>query len=584
MPLHVQNPMQICSVDFVLGRVPKVCALVLIAVIAFLVTHTSLAAPRVTVSGASRLEVRASGPSASLTVIGALRDENGSPITDAQLVVTPLANGDVPVRWQSVAACGASDRPSFSSDPERTVTTDSVGSFCLRGVLSRGDATIRVVFGGTPLHEATRTEVLWDAAQRPASLQFSPRPDRIDLDAPRVIVFARFKPPDGVSPLGYKISLDDGNGKKLAESPSDASGDVHFDLPTSAFEGPGIGTLRATFAGDGDLTMCSVSATVTRTARVRMAPEEQELRGDPSRGIGMRLHATTSRGLAEGGMVEASAGHERVGTASVREGVADLTLSFRPRRDYQRTAITLRYKPDAPYYESAGSVGIVVISEQPSPWLRVLPIAAALAVAAWLLRGWWRPRRREPSVPRRGEPTGVPSLEVVGASGERDAWTGRVIDAHEGTPIGNARIRVTVPTFVEEDVVVDVRAGDDGSFAFRVRSSEKELRLTVESEWHAAVERALPPPSDMVVALVSRRRILVERLVKWARRAGKPWFREPEPTPGHVARVSRQQRQGGGRVESWAEQVERRAYGPDPVDAAAEREVREMEPRGQPLR
>lgn len=551
-----------------------------------LVTLVSLvppvaAAPRVQVRGNSRLEVRASGPRDRIQVSGTLRDETGSPVPDALVVLTPMADSTMDIPWKTVGSCSG-EGGAGAGTVEHAVVTDSMGGFCVVGSLARGEALVRLVYAGGPLHEGTRSEVLWNAQQQPLTVSFAPRPERVDLDGQRVVIFARATTPPGVSSQGLTLVLTEDEGRALATTMTDEAGAAHFDFASSAMQGPGIGTLHVTFPGREDLATTSASATVTRTARVRLAAQQQEVRGDPSRGLVVRVQALTSRGPASSGTIEASLDHDVVGTGHVADGWADVVMTFRPRRDTGSHGVTLRYRPDAPYFEQAGSISVAVIAVQPSLWLRAVPLVLAALVGTWLLRGWWRPKRRERQAMARPSVKGVSSLEIVRPLNTRDRWTGKVVDAHDESPIAHARVRVVVPTFLELDVVVDERTNARGIFEFVLRTAEKDLRLRVESEFHGEIDRPLPPASEMVVALVSRRRLLLDRLVRWARRSGKPWHQQPDPTPGHVARVARGQR--GDAVARWAERVEAGAYGPDPVDYRSEKEVRDMEPRGQPLR
>jgi hypothetical protein len=77
--------------------------------------------------------------------------------------------------------------------------------------------------------------------------------------------------------------------------------------------------------------------------------------------------------------------------------------------------------------------------------------------------------------------------------------------------------------------------------------------------------------------LVTRRRALLERLVRWARRRGAPFDSSTEPTPGHVRRVAA--RSSVSEVEAWATKVEDAVYGPEKVTASVEQQVRAVEPR-----
>jgi hypothetical protein len=75
---------------------------------------------------------------------------------------------------------------------------------------------------------------------------------------------------------------------------------------------------------------------------------------------------------------------------------------------------------------------------------------------------------------------------------------------------------------------------------------------------------------------VLRRRALLERLVDWARRRGRPYDAKPEPTPGHVRRAAGSEFS----VARWADAVERAAYGGGVVDEHAQAEVDRLAPPG----
>ena len=76
-------------------------------------------------------------------------------------------------------------------------------------------------------------------------------------------------------------------------------------------------------------------------------------------------------------------------------------------------------------------------------------------------------------------------------------------------------------------------------------------------------------PGLLELSLISRRRALMQRLVRWAERRGKPWTRPSgEPTPAQIAAVAVNEAEP--EVERWARGVERLAFGPTPPDAAAE--------------
>jgi hypothetical protein len=565
-----------------LGRIAPLAAVLAIA--HSVGSQPARAAPRVRVRGGSRIEMKASGPAAGLTVSGTVLDEVGAPIARARVVATPLADPDVAVPWASVSPCGQSPGATFSPHTDHAFDTDDAGGFCLTARLDRGHATLRAVFGGDTLHQGTRTDIVWDAAQRSATMSFAPRPERVDLDAAHARVAVRLAGAPGSSVRGLVVRLEDEGHPLLAEARTDDEGVARLEVPTSKLGGPGIGALRAQFAGTTELSAAETTAAVTRFARVRVTPEAEMVRADPERGVGVLVRVETSRGPVTAGSVEARLGASVVGTAPVQRGVADLLATFASSRGEKGWALELRYASDTPFYAAGAPAVVRVVPVRAGGAWRVVPVLAALAVAGWLLRGWRRPKRREPRRGERIEPTGAASVEVVGAAKARGTWSGRVVDAHDAAPVPRARVRVIAPSFVDLDVVAEVFADDAGGFSFHVASAERDLRMRVEAPMHAEIDRALPPPSEMVIALVSRRRMLLERLVGWARRAGRPWDEPPEPTPGHVARVARAGRRARDEIALWAQNVERKAYGPEPVGAREDTEVRNMEPPGQALR
>lgn len=546
--------------------------------------RASDASPRVQVRGSSRLEIHATGPASRITIRGFVRDEVGTPIARAPVLFVPFATPEVSIPWTSITLCDRPPPSDYADHDEHLAEADDAGAFCLVASLPRTHATLRAKFGGDALHEGTQTEMQWDASQRSTSLAFVARPDRIDLDAPRLHASAKVTVPPDMTSSGHALNLYDERGQELANSTTNSEGLAQFDVPTTRLDGPGIGGLRASFAGSATLAFDETTATVTRYARVRLEVNTHKIEGEPSRGLDIQVHATTSRGPVVSGTVQALFGASVVGTGAVRDGVSSLTVLVVPPRGMETLPIEFRYVPDAPFYEPGAPVQLAIRVKRSSAVLRFVPVVALLGVAAWLLQGWRRPKRREPLA--RGEqnwPVGNATIEVLRPSSDPLRWSGKVVDAHDGTPIAHATVRVIAPSFVDLDVVVTASTDVGGAFAFTLTSSRGDLRLRTESSMHAELERVLPPPSDMLISLISRRRMLLQRLVDWARRAGRPWDAAPESTPGHLYRVARRQRRNDD-VAVWAETLERKAYGPELVDARAEREVQALEPGWQPPR
>src|SRR5690606_10572300 len=103
-------------------------------------------------------------------------------------------------------------------------------------------------------------------------------------------------------------------------------------------------------------------------------------------------------------------------------------------------------------------------------------------------------------------------------------WRGRVIDAHDGAPIAGAEIVVHRPTFEGDGVVARAVASADGTFVVEPGATEvTDATLRVDGPLHAVLEQPLPAAGELRIALVTRRRALLERLVRWARARGSPW-------------------------------------------------------------
>jgi hypothetical protein len=158
-------------------------------------------------------------------------------------------------------------------------------------------------------------------------------------------------------------------------------------------------------------------------------------------------------------------------------------------------------------------------------------------------------------------------------------WAGSILDAHDDAPIEGARVEVVWGrSFVGAKSLVRLA---DARGAFHIDPipdwgpSAAEATLTVSAPHHASLVRVLPPPGRLTIALSTRRRALLARLVEVGAR-----FRggvKPDPTPDelarHAAEVSR------GDVAAWARAVEGAAYGPDSIDQEREAAVSALEPR-----
>jgi hypothetical protein len=281
------------------------------------------------------------------------------------------------------------------------------------------------------------------------------------------------------------------------------------------------------------------------------------------------------------GVVEARlAGSDRVVcAAAVTHGAAQLAFAWATPATGD-LPLRLSYVPDAPWYEAGPALALVQPLRPPSPWRRAPLALAALAAAAWVVLSRLPTERRgEPRRTRRGLTemgTRDGMVEIVHSQSPPGQWAGRVVDAHDHTAIASARVSIERTGFEQIDVVVETTTDGTGRFELRAPNPRSGDQLVVRAPEHATLRvRLSPSGGELTASLVSRRRALLERLVRWARRRGGPFHVEPEATPGHVQRTAGPD----GSVACWAQALERAVYGEGRVDERAEADIDALEPR-----
>jgi hypothetical protein len=166
---------------------------------------------------------------------------------------------------------------------------------------------------------------------------------------------------------------------------------------------------------------------------------------------------------------------------------------------------------------------------------------------------------------------------VVVVEGDRTlhGWRGSVRDAHDGAPIAGAVIEL-VETSREQMPLVRTQADEAGLFDLRPPGDTRNLLLAVRAPFHAELVVPTPEYGVVRVDLLTRRRHVLGRLVRWA--SSRPAFgsRRGEPTPQEVERAARTVERGA--VADWARAVEAATYGPAPLDERGERDVLSLEP------
>lgn len=550
---------------------------------------------RIQVRGGAQISATATVEPSGTIVRGELLDDAGAAVAGATLTLRAVADGGAAAALPTPSTCDATARRSRRSvrllgTDAYEVQTDDRGTFCVRAGASLGQVAIKLRFDGDDLRDPAENTVRLDAADASLArtlLRFEPAPDVIDLDRETVLLTGSLRVDrtgwsrsgGAARREGLAIKLEDERGERIAEGQTGGDGRVRFEIPSASFPGPGAGELRLRFEGTTALAKATTSQPIVRRAETRLSLSHPVDTADPEDGVAIDVQVETSRGAVTGGMVEALRGNESVGAGAVEAGKAHVIASFSLERAGV-VPITLRYVPAAPFYRAGPSLQIDVNVKGPGIAWQIVIALVVLAVTAWIVVGW----RRAPMPPKKEEdddqhpvPSGRAGVEVVRASAGQGGYRGSVLDAHDGMPIAGARLSVVAPAFQGDGIIARATADERGTFVLDV-PYRSDARLVIEAEEHSKYEQALPQPGVLRVALITRRRALLERLVRWARRSGAPFDMQPEPTPGHVRRAAF--RANNAEIESWARAVEQAAYGPAVVDEGVEATLFNDEPRG----
>ena len=572
-----------------------VCAL-------FLLTYVEAAhaQARIHLRGTAKISAHATRDQGELVLSGTLVDDAAQPLggQSVSIVVKRQADANdakVIAGLRAARGCDTSaDRPQMAygvhvagppEAPEVVVVTDESGRFCFRAALVPDRHVAHLAWRGTNLVDAADTDISFDLSRQALVLEFDPAPRVVSLDTTRATFEASALVDDNGlrhAKSGLSITLTNERADELAKVTTNASGRSLFAVPAERLGPPGRGELRLAFAGDADTAFATHVAAIERRVNVVLrvpAAERGELTAqNPEDGIALDVNVTSSAGpVAEGG-VEARLADIVVGAAPVERGVAHLTALFAA--EGSEAEIRLRYVPSAPWFQPLGDATVRVPIRGPGIWSKAPILIAGIAVLAFFLIGRAASKVEKPeaapAATPASEPTFKPHLEVIRKAAEGESgWTGLVVDAHEGSVVKGARI------WIERDDqgsrITLASAGVDAHGRFRldgVDGAATDLRIVAEGSLHARFSQPLPFPGEIAIALVLRRRALLAKLVAWARKMGKPYDSNPEPTPGHVRRAAGEDFQ----TARWADAVERAAFGGGAIDARAEREIERMAP------
>ena len=571
-----------------------VCALSLL-----LATTAQAQGIRIRVRGSAKIVAHATRDQGELIFSGALLDDAGQPLPAETITIHVVRESDprdarVIEGLRAARSCDRStDRPPAAygirvvgpaDAPDIAAITDEGGRFCFRARLVPDRHLAHLSWRGSNLVDATDQDLAFDLSRQALILRFDPTPRIVSLDTPQVALeAAALVEDDGTTQAKQGLTLVLANEtEELGRASTDSSGRARFSVLASKLGAPGRGLLKVSFGGDAQTAFSVHVADVERRVKVTLrvpAAEKGDLRPQvPEDGIPLAVDVASTMGPVPEGAVEARVGDAVVGAAPVERGIARLTLTFAA--SGSEAAVRLRYVASSPWYEPLGEPTIRLPIRGPSILSKLPILLAGLAVLAFFLVGRVASKGNKPEpAPAKiddAAAVGKPRLDVVRAAARGEVgWRGRIVDAHEGTPVRGARVWVERGTFEGRNVLLSVATEPDGSFRLGgLEGLVGDEQMAVEGPLHARLVQPLPLPGELSIALVLRRRALLARLVTWARRRGRPFDVRPEPTPGHVRRAAADD----FRTARWADAVERAVFGGGEVDARMESEIERMAP------
>jgi hypothetical protein len=525
----------------------------------------------------------------ALFVEGTLEDDVGNRIANERVEMTVAGASDGrKVRLDGEqgmgTTCETPPLPLQNVSPETLVTTtDSSGRFCARLVLPAERYLVTIVSRGGPLLDPATAELGSDLVRRSVALRFDGAPRKVSLDKEEhaFVGIASFEDEDiRVAADLLPLTLITENGIILGTEVTGSGGVATFHVPSRALGEPGQGELRLQFPGDEGTSSASTSLAIEKHAKVTLAlAQPVEPTNSPEDGVPIAVTVSSRAFAPPNGAVEARLGDTIVGAAPVRDGRATFSASFAaPER--QEVSLTVRFSPEAPWWEAPEALGVRVPLVSAPSWRKLPLLAATALVALFVALGRVARLRSTPRAPKsvRAPPLreGISVLEV--ARDGRSGWTGRVVDAHERSPVSGVRVLIETSDFQGTQVMASAFGADDGTFTLPAVRVAGRAHLVVDAPLHTSLRKPLPSPGVLEIAVISRKRALLDRLVEWARMKGRPFDQKPEPTPGHVRRAA----PGGSPPARWAEAVESAAFGPEPVDGRIEAEIDAMKPEGPP--
>jgi hypothetical protein len=557
------------------------------------------------VRGTARLDAHAARAHGKLVLSGTALDDVDRPIARVNVALTlrRSSSGEaVGVATSSPEPCSeGAARPVLERADLLTLPTDDGGRFCVRLGLATdrymAHFEARTADMANGLLDAAATDLPIDLALESITLRFDPEQPLLSLDeAAAIVQVVASVEEDGVTAPapGLTVVLSSETGATLGTTTTDAVGRARFLVPGDSLGPPGPGELRVSFAGNAQAGASAHTMRVEKHTRVDLsAPDAIDGRlpaGSPEEGIALRIVARprcASRAraavAAPTGAIEARLEETDgiVGAATLEGAHARVIASFPMPTSptIGGEVLRIRYVPDAPWFVPSAELRLEQPIRPPSAWTRFPLLIAGALVLLWLFVARsphaFPARSRSGKMSRAPRDSAVrPHVSVVRPAAEGEGWTGRVVDGHEGYGVPNARVSIERRGFERVETVAQALTDDLGRFALPAMDILPGDELAAEGALHGGLRQGVPPAGELQVVLILRKRALLERLVRWARRRGQPFDARPEPTPGHVRRAAGSE----FAVARWADAVERAAYGGSAVDRDVQAEVDRLAP------
>lgn len=552
-----------------------------LAVIAFVANATWAAAePAVRVKGSARIEAAAEATAEQTIVSGTLVDDTGRPVGEAVLTVRGLDAAGARVELPAAVACPSGAAAGLRrAGGELRLRTDLSGRFCAKLPASAASALQLEYQDERRLLDSAERRVAIELVRRAVELEFVRTGSILDLDREQQRIEIVARTPSALAsdpePMSLVLSAATATGETLLAQASCALGaSSTFTFASSKIPSPGPLELLVRFAGTSSLQRAEARVRLLAGTRVRLALAQQPERADPTDGVLVDVALGSAAGAVAAGSVEARLGRQTVGIGKVQNGAARVVARF-PRPGPNAT-LELHYLPSEPWWMPAEPLRVNVELAPRSSYTSLLWLSAFALLALWLIGGWRRPRSAPRNAPVDGGREKPAAAAVVLVEGDErvHGWRGSVHDAHDDAPVPGAVLTI-VTAGVERRVLARATAGDDGTFELP-SVDDPGVLFIASAPWHSELSCPAPPHGRIRVDLMSRRRNVLARLVRWAERRGPMGRGQGEPTPHDVEQHARRARRQ--EIADWASAVENTAFGVAPVDDKLEGDVLKREP------